>query len=105
MQLVEDAVDGCWIGHRARSAGMDDSAIGSVYSPPKEDDGPTIVETVVDIGHRSKGWTLQCEKGGIRRILMNLFGNSLKFTTVRNLFRGIPSQSLTEITFREAIST
>ena len=25
----------------------------------------------------------KCEKGGIRRILMNLFGNSLKFTSVR----------------------
>ena len=29
-----------------------------------------------------QGWTLRCEKGGIRRILMNVFGNSLKFTSV-----------------------
>lgn len=86
MQLVEEAVDGCWIGHRARTAPLGDSGIGSVYSPPNEDQGSPVatrripVETVVDIGHRPKGWFLKCEKGGIRRVLMNLFGNSLKFT-------------------------
>jgi signal transduction histidine kinase len=31
---------------------------------------------------RAQGWELKCERGGIRRVLMNLFGNSLKFTTV-----------------------
>ena len=106
LQLVEDAVDGCWVGHRARTVIMGDSGIGSVYSPPKENTGspitsrPKLVETVVDIGYRPeaghfityglsrefihiKGWLLKCEKGGIRRVLMNLFGNSLKFTNVR----------------------
>jgi hypothetical protein len=29
-----------------------------------------------------QGWLLKLEKGGIRRVLMNVFGNSLKFTTV-----------------------
>jgi signal transduction histidine kinase len=102
MQLVEEAVDGCWIGHRARTVLMDDTGIGSVYSPPKEDN-PTsrkLVETIIDIGHRKEvqpkfciarkflkillqGWYLKCEKGGIRRVLMNVFGNSLKFTSVR----------------------
>ncbi|GLB40521.1 putative protein with domain present in phytochromes and cGMP-specific phosphodiesterases [Lyophyllum shimeji] len=86
MQLVEEAVDGCWIGHRARSAIMGDSGIGSVYSPPKEDQGSPVatrhlsVETVIDVGYRPEGWVLKCEKGGIRRVLMNVFGNSLKFT-------------------------
>lgn len=59
MQLVEEAVDGCWIGHRARTS-IDDSGIGSVYSPPKVDPGSPVatrrkhVETVVDIGYRSE---------------------------------------------------
>ncbi|KAG6862009.1 hypothetical protein C0995_008196 [Termitomyces sp. Mi166 len=58
MQLVEDAVDGSWIGYRARSAIVGDSAIGSVYSPPKDISGlpmpqsSTFVETVIDIGYR-----------------------------------------------------
>ncbi|KAG7451064.1 uncharacterized protein BT62DRAFT_960666 [Guyanagaster necrorhizus] len=86
MQLVEEAVDGCWVGHRARQAIVGDTGIGSVYSPPTEEGAPSSVrsrhvETVIEIGHRQRGWLLKCEKGGIRRVLMNLFGNSLKFTT------------------------
>jgi hypothetical protein len=61
MQLVEEAVDGCWLGHTARMAVLNDSGIGSVYSPPQDDGqfkimpSPTngkYVETVVDIGFR-----------------------------------------------------
>ncbi|KAJ7510381.1 hypothetical protein B0H11DRAFT_1958755 [Mycena galericulata] len=94
MQLIEEAVDGCWIGHRARTAIMGDSGIGSVYSPPEELSATKqLVETVVDIGWRRGGWTIKCEKGGIRRILMNVFGNSLKFTTngyVHVILRELP---------------
>ncbi|KIK10098.1 hypothetical protein K443DRAFT_670728 [Laccaria amethystina LaAM-08-1] len=99
MQLIEEAIDGCWIGHRARTASTEDSGIGSVYSPPHEEHGSPVatrrkyVETVVDIGHRPQGWFLQYEKGGIRRVLMNLFGNSLKFTSdgfVHVMLRQIP---------------
>jgi len=58
MQLIEEAVDGCWIGHLARTASTEDSGIGSVYSPPHEEHGSPVatrrkyVETVVDIGRR-----------------------------------------------------
>lgn len=84
MQLVEEAVEGCWIGHRAR---LFTSEIGSVYSPPEKSGRPSLgrdchVETVVDIGPDLQDWALVFEKGGIRRVLMNLFGNSLKFTSV-----------------------
>ncbi|KAG1734154.1 Fph type histidine kinase [Suillus lakei] len=41
----------------------------------------STVEIIVDIDRREGGWILKCDKGGIRRVLMNLFGNSLKFTT------------------------
>ncbi|KAJ4480084.1 atypical/HisK protein kinase [Lentinula aciculospora] len=97
MQLVEEAVDGCWIGHRARTAIMEDTGtgIGSVYSPPKEDEGKTRkhVEAIIDIGESREGWVLKCEKGGIRRVLMNIFGNSLKFTSngfVHVILRELP---------------
>ena len=56
MQLVEEATEGCWIGHRAR---MFTSEIGSVYSPPKQDRQaavvvPQQVETVIDIAHNAR---------------------------------------------------
>lgn len=52
MQLVEEAVEGCWIGHRAR---MFTSEIGSVYSPPDRQamsspPGENHVETIIDVG-------------------------------------------------------
>ncbi|KAF9648803.1 hypothetical protein BDM02DRAFT_3095826, partial [Thelephora ganbajun] len=83
MQLVEEAVEGCWIGHKAR---LFTSEIGSVYSPPEKKGRSCLerdchVETVVDIGPDLQDWALVFEKGGIRRVLMNLFGNSLKFTS------------------------
>ncbi|KAH7106255.1 hypothetical protein BKA62DRAFT_288295 [Auriculariales sp. MPI-PUGE-AT-0066] len=87
MQLVEEAVEGCWIGYRARASALGESDIGSVYSPPTLSPRETKarsgqhVETVVDVDLRTEGWNVKCEKGGIRRVLMNLIGNSLKFTT------------------------
>lgn len=56
-QLIEEATEGCWIGHRARNS----SEIGSVYSPQKDEDKSaqnvflgSQVETVVDIAYRSQ---------------------------------------------------
>ena len=52
MQLVEEATEGCWIGHQAR---MFTSEIGSVYSPPKQDRSGTTsakwVEIVIDVDY------------------------------------------------------
>jgi len=103
LQLIEEAVEGTWIGHRARMfTRQQESEIGSLYAPPRQDgSGKKLVEVVIEIGDRkevgavlihcqpsmgaydqTQGWLLKLEKGGIRRVLMNIFGNSLKFTTV-----------------------
>ncbi|KZT56914.1 hypothetical protein CALCODRAFT_435003 [Calocera cornea HHB12733] len=86
--LVEETTENCVIGQQARAMGE----IGSVYAPSAlaDDDSSNPaaltrrkwarVETVVDIGLRRKGWNVLIERGGIRRVLTNLIGNSLKFT-------------------------
>jgi len=91
--LVESTVEGCWIGQRARNF-HGDSDIGSFYAPaapsgmvprnqrPLLGEELAHVETVIDIAQREQGWMVSCEKGGLRRVLMNLVGNSLNFTKV-----------------------
>ncbi|KAG8213069.1 Fph type histidine kinase [Butyriboletus roseoflavus] len=88
-QLVEEAIDGSWIGYCARNSSRG-SEIGSVYAPNLNQRASSVmtapessqnVEIVVNIDHREGGWILKCDKGGIRRVLMNVFGNSLKFTS------------------------
>ncbi|CCO28948.1 DNA polymerase delta small subunit [Rhizoctonia solani AG-1 IB] len=90
----KDTVEGCWIGARARAV----SEIGSVYSPPRalpgtnaasQTSGGRHVETIVDVAYRERGWSCVCEKAGIRRILMNLIGNSLKFTSDGYVYIGL----------------
>jgi hypothetical protein len=55
LQLVEEAVEGSWIGYQARMTALE-SDIGSVYAPPKSLSANTVdlhVETVIDIGRRA----------------------------------------------------
>jgi hypothetical protein len=62
MQLVEEAIDGGWIGHLARMSAQN-SEIGSVYSPPTMHQhsaevsqlaSKDYVETIIEIGYREK---------------------------------------------------
>jgi len=98
VKLIQEVCESSWIGSIAKTLENKHSGIGSVYAPPQgHDDGSdsrtkkriggvaqmreTGVETVIDISLRETGWLVQCDAGGIRRVLMNLIGNSLKFTT------------------------
>lgn len=56
LQLIEEAVEGSWIGHRARTfTRQQESEIGSLYAPPRQD-GSTkqLVEVVIEIGDREE---------------------------------------------------
>ncbi|EJT46955.1 two-component sensor molecule [Trichosporon asahii var. asahii CBS 2479] len=106
-ELIHSTVEGCWLGQRARSMQMTsdgESDLGTFYSPEPRGLIPgarrldihqdlSNVESVLDIGFREKGWNVVCEVGGLRRIIMNLFNNSLKFTKegyVQIMLRELP---------------
>jgi hypothetical protein len=56
LQLIEEAVEGSWIGHRARMLSrQQESEIGSLYAPPRQDgSGKKLVEIVIEIGDREQ---------------------------------------------------
>lgn len=100
VKLIQEVCESSWIGQMAKNL---DSArhagIGSAYAKGSEASSPSTagsanigtklktlslssdVETVIDIAMRPTGWFVKCDAGGIRRVLMNLIGNSLKFTS------------------------
>jgi hypothetical protein len=56
LQLIEEAVEGSWIGHRARMlTRQQESEIGSLYAPPRQDgSSKKMAEIVIEIGDREK---------------------------------------------------
>ncbi|PWN22719.1 hypothetical protein BCV69DRAFT_296699 [Microstroma glucosiphilum] len=106
VKLVQEVCESSWIGQMARRLESQQSAgIGSAYGSGTAGSSPTgahdseneekaggaqgakgkkmktgDVETIIDVSLRRSGWLVNCDAGGIRRVLMNLIGNSLKFT-------------------------
>jgi len=97
--LAEDVIDSMFAGHEfhGQSSLVVADGATSLHSEAKRrrgttgpDDGDAVsnrpelakerVEVVVDIGWRPN-WTFNTQSGALRRILMNLFGNALKYTS------------------------
>ncbi|KLT42402.1 hypothetical protein CC85DRAFT_246007 [Cutaneotrichosporon oleaginosum] len=89
--LILQTVESCWFGARGKSMQQSESGHGSFYAPivqgllPQEErvqvqHALAHVETVLDLGPREGGWNVICETGGLRRSLMNIYSNALKFT-------------------------
>lgn len=77
LQLVEEAAECGWMGAKAiYEAAVD---LGG------DAEASTKVELVIDIECRDEGWDLRCEKNGLRRILLNVLSNAIKFTEVCRL--------------------
>lgn len=92
-QLVEETMIGCWLGRTMRTAGADGPVgIGELYAPQMDegeggtDEGQrwSKVEPLIEI-EPSNNWTVMVDKAGLRRILINLIGNSMKFTQVSHM--------------------
>ncbi|CAO1615584.1 unnamed protein product [Sympodiomycopsis kandeliae] len=99
VKLLQEVCESSWIGQMARKLESQQSAgIGSVYATGSGQNATvgshgigissqakqmksSEVETVVDVSLRKDGWLVNCDAGGVRRVLMNLIGNALKFTT------------------------
>jgi signal transduction histidine kinase len=88
-QLIEETMIGCWLGRTTKQFSSENStvAIGGLYAPQNLEQSDsdsrsvTKVEPLIEIEPQSN-WTVMVDKAGLRRILINLIGNSMKFTQV-----------------------
>lgn len=82
-RLVQEVCDSHALGHQVTP--LRDNQIGSMYDPQGAAEERaqrwSDVEFVVNIEKRLHGWYVHSDCGGLRRVLMNLVGNALKFTT------------------------
>ncbi|KAF2216376.1 hypothetical protein CERZMDRAFT_81499 [Cercospora zeae-maydis SCOH1-5] len=91
-RITEEVVDGLAVGHLARARtnfGFDDEASSLVTGIPSLGASPSMrrilqavrpeVELVLDIAPPAE-WSFSTQPGAIRRIVMNLLSNSLKYT-------------------------
>ena len=83
--LVQEVCDSSWVGFMNYSS---TGAIGSTYTPSNTPSSstpvtpsPANVELIIDIAHDVATRDVRFDSGGIRRVLMNLVGNALKFTS------------------------
>jgi len=79
--LVENAVEGVFVGHNYRTSGPLDTENhssgngGTWHNPPEKN-----IMVILSIASQTS-WTLESEVGSWKRIIMNLVGNALKYTT------------------------
>lgn len=84
--LVQEVCDSSWVGFNDYTT---TSAIGSAYAPSSTSasssvaasPSPANVELIIDVAHDVSMCDVHFDSGGIRRVLMNLVGNALKFTS------------------------
>jgi signal transduction histidine kinase/CheY-like chemotaxis protein len=88
-ELVEEVVEAVYTGHKfSRSPSITSPNVNGAHYPHQP------VSVILDIASASD-WVFESEAGAWRRIVMNLFGNALKYTekgTIRVSLRADPLQ-------------
>ncbi|OJD38639.1 sensor histidine kinase response [Diplodia corticola] len=74
-QLVEEVVEGAFMGNASQAALKPTNT--NALRHPATAEAPVVV--TMDIERRD-GWSLRTEPGAWKRIVMNIFGNALKYT-------------------------
>ncbi|KAJ6114901.1 hypothetical protein N7486_000679 [Penicillium sp. IBT 16267x] len=77
--LVEEVVEGICLGH---AYGQNSSAAADIpvllsHNGPKVQ-SPSNADVIIDVAQRD--WIYRTQPGALRRIIMNLFGNAMKYT-------------------------
>lgn len=85
--LAEEVVEGVCLGHAYGRSTSSGSTPSTALSPPTTSpvstsgkDGVTRPEVEVIVDIEEGNWVYRTQPGALRRIIMNIFGNSMKYT-------------------------
>ncbi|KAF5569963.1 histidine kinase [Fusarium phyllophilum] len=97
--LVEEVVDAVATGHNfkrlpKKHLSQDDAILGGKDSQGTPDPGTDHpVSILLDISPRAS-WMVKTQPGALRRIVMNLFGNALKYTSLGFVLVSVRAQEI-----------
>lgn len=83
--LVQDIVEGVYLGHTARQA-MQEDITNDAATTTTDRNRHTAAQTIPKATHvlvdvqPGVNWRIETEAGAWKRIIMNLFGNAMKYT-------------------------
>ncbi|GAA6018479.1 hypothetical protein JCM11491_007012 [Sporobolomyces phaffii] len=80
--LVEGVLKSTWIKKkRTDLVSVDlESVLGPRPSAAKTGEGEEKLELILEVEDKPDGWDVMTDVGGLRRVLLNVIGNALKFT-------------------------
>jgi len=85
MAVAEQVVESCYAGYEFKGLfGQVD--IGTILGPKSQGygrakDSSSALTVVIDVEYREQGWFFLLQSGAFQRILMNITGNALKYTS------------------------
>lgn len=78
--LAEEVVEGICLGlaYGQKSPASADLPVMLSHNTPKPSATRSNVDVIIDVAHRD--WVYRTQPGALRRIIMNIFGNAMKYT-------------------------
>ncbi|KAJ5594334.1 uncharacterized protein N7459_000542 [Penicillium hispanicum] len=94
--LAEEVIDGICLGHTygQNSNASADLPVVFSNSKSKAQTSRSSVDVVIDVAHGD--WVYRTQPGALRRIIMNLFGNAMKYTDSGQVRLGLEASGHSE---------
>lgn len=94
--LAEEVVEGICLGHAygQKSTASADLPVMLSHNTPKPSATRSNVDVIIDVAHRD--WLYRTQPGALRRIIMNIFGNAMKYTDSGRVTLSLEASSQSE---------